>query len=330
RHLQKKPLGVGSIGQVHRAKTIDGDRVVLKILRPNTREKLKADFEFMEWILARVKSLRLNSESLFFVEKILFDLKNSMEKEANLLLEKNSILRFQKKYNRSQRFYVPKVYDELCTSQVLVMEEIKGESLAQLRKSRLIGKKRKREIAEQVLKEVMTQILVDGDFHADPHAGNSYLMEDGRVAFIDLGLTGQFTGEDRKKLSKAIQALLDRNPEKVFDALLGFGEVSNDFDREKFKKEVSEIVKANRKGVQDYASGGEGVSLESFVDELFQAAFRNGVYVPSDTTLLIKTLITVEGVARSLHPQLNLVKSTVPVVMTAIMPKWLRWPLGKR
>ena len=135
-----------------------------------------------------------------------------------------------------------------------------------------------------------------------------------------------------------MRAFLSRDPEAVIEALLGLTTVSDDFDRARFRRDVTAVVRRRARSVATRLKGDEGAApdddepnaLDAFVSELFAVSHEHGVHLPSSATLLIKTLVTIEGVARSLHPELNLATAAAPVVVRVLAPRWARWALGRR
>ncbi len=330
--IDRKPIGVGSIGQVHEAVLKDGGTVVIKVLRPKVQQLVESDIEWFQMFIDSMFFLSKDKELKQGLTSSLNDLKGAILEETNLTQEKESIQRFHKKYLKSSKFFVPKVYEEYSNKEVLVMEKVKGLPLSELRKKKGLSDKKRAELGERLFKELLTQVLEDGDFHADPHAGNVFYLEDGRLAFIDLGLTGKFTSKDRKRLAQAVKAFFDQDSKRVIKALLEFGEHNESFDLEQFEEEIIEVVNQNKSEMRSYLSGSgkKGDTLENFVSKLFEISRRHGIYVPRDTTLLIKTLVTVEGVSRSLAPEFNLAKSAAPVVVGSLVPKWMKFPFRSR
>ena len=217
------------------------------------------------------------------------------------------------------------------------MEELRGKPLSAWRKRARSRPKEAKQLADLALTEILRQIFEDGHFHADPHAGNLLVLEDGRLGLIDLGLTGEFSRKDRRNIVRAVRALLARDVDRVIGALLAFGEPPPDFDSARFAEDVQSVIGRHRETVTQRIQGGTGDSrqrssnpLDDFVSALFAVAHAHGVHVPSSTTLLIKTLVTIEGVARSLDPELNLTATAMPVVLRAMTPPWLRWAFGSR
>jgi len=211
---------------------------------------------------------------------------------------------------------------------VLVMEELAGEPLSAFRARAKTDPESARRVADLAFKEILKQVFEDGRFHADPHAGNLLILPDGRLGLIDLGLTGESGEQDRQRIARAVRAFVAGDPEALSRALLDFGTPPPDFGYEEFKADVAAVVHQNESQVVAEMTGrnGGGTSgLETLVNELFKVAHRHNLYVPPSSTLLIKTIVTIEGVARSLNPDLNVLAAAVPIVLRAMSRKWFRW-----
>ncbi len=163
------------------------------------------------------------------------------------------------------------------------------------------------------------------------------MLGDGRLGLIDLGLTGELSSRDRRNIARAVRAFLARDVDGVIGALLAFGAPPPDLDSERFKEDVLRVVRRHQGTLTDRIHGrkrgareGAPNPLDDFVSALFGVAHAHRVYIPSSATLLIKTLVTIEGVARSLDPDLNLMTTALPVLLRALTPRWLRWAFGSR
>jgi ubiquinone biosynthesis protein len=211
------------------------------------------------------------------------------------------------------------------------MEELRGEPLSSYRRRARRDPEAARRIASLALEEILRQIFEDGRFHADPHAGNLLVLEDGRLGLVDLGLTGELAREDRRRIAQAVKSFVGRDADGLIRVLLGFGTLPPGFDAARFETEVRELVRARAprlaarlRGRAAGAASDASSSLEDFVTELFRLADRHGIHVQASTTLLIKALVTIEGVARSLDPELDLAAAAAPVVLRSLAPRWLR------
>lgn len=321
--FDRRALAVGSVGEVHRAELINGTRVIVKIIRPGIAKQIKRDSETLRTLAAlafKVSDKRYRA-TLRMMQRMIEDLETGFLSELDLTGEARALEDFRKRMRANSRVYIPRAFTDLSSKNILVVEEVKGVSLAKFREGNDV--KEKKALAELALREILTQIFDHGNFHADPHAGNFLVMEDGRLAMIDFGLTGEFTNKDRNKIARAVKGLMNRDPESVIKALLEFSTTPKDFDLELFKSDVAALLTKRQVSAKSLADGAN--NLDQLVNDLFNITYKHHIYVPQSTTLLIKTLVTIEGVARSLDPEIKLMPVAVPVVLKSLTPKWLRF-----
>lgn len=339
--LEERAFACGSIGQVHRGVAPDGSKVVVKFRRPGVAAAIDRDIAAARSVLnlARRAGLLPSDALAFSLERALEDLRSAFESELDFRAEARNISEFRERFKANPRVAVPRCYEEWSGEEVLVMEELEGEPLSAFRARAARDPAAAKRAASLALTEILKQIFADGRFHADPHAGNLLILPDGRLGLIDLGLTGELSNADRDNIGRAIRAFLARDAEAVFDALLSFGTVPELFDKRAFQAEIRAIVGKHKRSVlgqvglsaaaraslkeeapQESGTGG----LDAFVGELFQAAHRHQILIPRSATLLVKSLVTIEGVAKSLDPQLNLAAAAGPVVAKALAGRWLK------
>ncbi len=184
--------------------------------------KIRRDIETMMALVSFGLSLsgRRYRGTREMLQRMLEDLETGFLFELNLAAEAQAMQKFRKQMRSNSRVYIPKLYRDLSSKHVLVVEHLKGESLAKFRERAAGDAEATKDFAELALREILTQVFDHGNFHADPHAGNFLVMEDGRLGLIDFGLTGEFTGQDRKKIGKAVKALMARDADSVISALL--------------------------------------------------------------------------------------------------------------
>jgi len=326
------PFAVGSVGQVHRAQLRDGSRVVVKVIRPGVREAVRRDMNairvFVDLFFSTLARSRRAAQPV--VVRVIDDLATALERETDLALEAKAVVEFGRRMERNPRVRVPRCFEEDSRQEVLVLEELQGESLSSVRARGASDPAAGRKAASLALREILTQIFDDGLFHADPHGGNLLVLEDGRLGLVDLGLTGQLDAVDRRKIARAVRAFLARDPDASLRALLEFGAPPDDFDYEAFKSDLQSVLQKDRSKVLARVTGGrdeddDSYRLEDTVDQLLRVAHRHGIVLPPSTTLLIKTLVTIEGVARSLDPEINVVVTAIPIVLRSLTPRWMRW-----
>jgi ubiquinone biosynthesis protein len=317
--FDRRPLAVGTIGQIHRA-VLPGDRrVVVKLVRPGIEAAIRRDLGALRTLADLCFSLlgpeRAGLRAL--IARGLDDLAAGLELEPDLENEARAIEEFRAR-QRNPHIYIPQCYRELSSRHVLVLEELDGESLASLRERSARDPDTARRIAQLAFREILAQVFEDGRFHADPHGGNLLLLADGRLGLIDWGLTGTLGREERARLTRAARAVLARDSKLAIRTLLEFGVLDEAFDVEAFGRDVRMVL-------GQHVERPAPARLEELASELLLVAQRHRVYLPRSTALLIKSLVTIEGVARSLDPELNVVSAALPVVLKALTPRVLRW-----
>lgn len=322
--LDPVPIAVGSIAQVHRARLLEGPRVVVKVVRPGIRAALRRDMNallvFLDLALRILSGAHPATRTL--IHEALEDLARALEIETNLVNEAEAFVEFRLRLSRNRRVYVPRCYREWSTREVLVLEELRGTPLRTLGQTGSPDASRARQTARLALREILGQIFEEGRFHADPHAENLWLLDDGRLGMIDLGLTGQLSLAERQRLARAARGLLARDAEAASRIVLELGCPPPDFSAEPFLRDVREVLARSRSAKDAEPSA---AMLDGVVNELLGVAGRHGIYLPPSTALMIRSVVTIEGVARSLDPEIKLLPAALPVLLRALRPRLLRW-----
>jgi ubiquinone biosynthesis protein len=339
RRFDPEPIAVGSVGQVHRARLEGGEAAIVKLLRPGVEAQIARDLELARALLDLWLEgpWRPHPSSRALLVRVLDDLGRGCAREVDLALEARTLREFARRFEKNPKVCVPRCFESLCSQHALVMEELRGEPLSAYRRRAERDPDAARRIANLALEEILRQVFEDGHFHADPHAGNLLILEDGRLGLVDLGLTGELGRDDRRQIARAVKAFVARDADALIRALLAFGTLPPGFAEQEFTAEVRELVRGRAPGLAARLRGrGEGGesddsnSLEEFVTALFALADRHGIHVNTSTTLLIKALVTIEGVARSLDPELDLAATAAPVVLRSLAPRWLQRWIGAR
>ena len=181
-----EPLGSASLAQVHRARLArDGRLVAVKVQRPGIRRMIYSDLDILAFIAERLNELK--NYQLYDFPGLVEELRFSLVRELDFTLEARNMKIFRKNLTFPDLMYLPEVYDEDTTPYVLTMELVKGVRLDQLPPDRA----RRETLARNGAKIMLDQMLRQGVFHADPHQGNLLVMDDGRLCFLDWGMTGR-------------------------------------------------------------------------------------------------------------------------------------------
>jgi ubiquinone biosynthesis protein len=295
--FDEKQLAAASLGQVHRAALREGRPVVVKVQRPDIRKQIAEDFEVLEEI-ATFLDQHTDLGRRYRFGKILAELKSSIAQELDYQREASNLITLAANLKEFPHILVPLPVPDYCSHSVLTMDHVSGSkitALSPIATMEINGDA----LAEELFKAYLKQVLVDGFFHADPHPGNIFLTDDGRVALLDLGMTGRVGAKMQENLLRLLLAISEGNGDEAVKIVLRISETADDFDEAEFAKKASEFVSEQR----DQTLGHHNVGTALM--EVARAAARTGLYVPTELTLLGKTLLQLEVVGNILSPNFN-------------------------
>ncbi|HLG23996.1 MAG TPA: AarF/ABC1/UbiB kinase family protein [Candidatus Nanoarchaeia archaeon] len=318
-HFEKKPVASASISQVYRAVLKSGEIVAIKVQRPDARKTVETDIEIMEYF-ARVLSDKIENVRRFNPIRIVSEFKEWTEKELDFKIEARNAQRFYKNFFNSKTVKIPKIYEQHSTEKVLVMEFIDGIELHDIKRIRQ-QKIDFIKIINYGFDAVMTQILVHGIFHADPHPGNILVTKDNKVAFIDFGIVGYFDERLKNKSIDFLYGIMTSDEDLIIDTLVSMGMDNKDFNYEELRADISYAISPLQ------SSSVEDVKISRVFEDIFSLAVRHKFKVPQPLVLFGKTLVTLEGIALEYDPKFRLIESTEPM-MKKIMLKRMN-PLNR-
>ena len=292
-----QPLAAASLGQVHRAALRDGRAVAVKVQRPGIRETIAEDLE----ALAQAAELADKHTAIgrrYRFSELVEEFRRSLVRELDYRQEAENLRLLGTNLERFPRLVVPQPVEAYSTSRVLTMDYVRGRKITD------VGPMARLDIdgealADELFRAYLHQILVDGIFHADPHPGNVFITEDGRLALLDLGMVGRLTPAMQEKLLKLVLAIADGRGEEAAATIAGMSEKLDGFDERALVRAVSTQVSAHRGAkVSDLQVG-------RLVLQVSHDAGTAGVRVPPELALLGKTLLHLDEIGRSLAPQFD-------------------------
>ena len=292
--FSEKPLAAASLGQVHRASLRDGRPVVLKVLRPGIRQRVDEDLAAFEGVASMLDNHTVAGRTYEF-GLMLDEFKASLLRELDYLAEAKNLLWLHESLAGFPTIVVPRPIRDFTTSSVLTMEYIGGSKITSLSGTahlEIDGD----HLAEELFRAYLKQILVDGMFHADPHPGNVLLTNDGRVGLIDLGMVAYLSPTWRDGLFRLLLAVAEGRSDEVADVCLDFGDALEGFDERVFRKSLAQIVARQQNASVD------DIEVGTLVMEISQASTAAGMRVPSELTMLGKTLLNLDQIGRTLSP----------------------------
>ncbi|HEX7560387.1 MAG TPA: AarF/ABC1/UbiB kinase family protein, partial [Usitatibacter sp.] len=286
-----------SLGQVHAAALRDGREVVVKVQRPGIAKQIADDFEVLKQIAEFFDAHTEVGRKHRFCA-MLEEFRLTIRQELDYELEAANLAAVGENLKDFELIQIPQPVPDFCSKRVLTMEYVSGTKITQMApvaRHEVNGS----ELAEELFKAYLKQVLVDGLFHADPHPGNVFLTNDGRIALLDLGMVGTTTPSIQEHLLKVLIAIGEGKAEQAADVIIAMSEKGEEFDGAAFKKRITQVVVANqRKGLSD-------MNVGRTLLEVTGAAADMGLFVPSELTLLGKTLLQLDQVGKILDPEFD-------------------------
>jgi len=289
------PLAAGSIAQVHCATLPDGRRAIVKVRRPGIKRQVNEDVRILRWF---VKSVLWLAPALRAVKpmELIDELARNLHKEIDFRQEAANIERFAEIFRGSSTVYIPGVVDRLYTDWVIVQEMSPGARIDDPRFA-AAGP----QLAAHLVDAYLHQLIVVGVFHGDPHPGNLFVLEDGRICFHDFGLVGFLDRTTRLNLGAFMLALVRQDGEWLLDAFLDLGMLGGAIDRSALRIGMEELMQDYaRKPLKDWSFG------EVFL-RVAQLGRTQNVRLPHHMLVLLRAIFLMESTVRTLDPAFNLI-----------------------
>ena len=304
--LEERPLASASIGQVHKARLKDGEAVAVKFQRPGIQKIIEVDLEIMLH-LAMLAERHIKEFEIHRPVKIVEEFARTLEKEIDYNIEATHMERIARQFLDVPYVYIPAVFREFTTSQILTTELIDGIKISRIEKleSAWLDKK---VIAERIVGLVLRQTFDHGFFHADPHPGNIFVLTDNVICLVDFGMMGLVDRATREAFVDLIDSVVHQHEVKTTEALLNLTDWDEHPDVRALEREVSDFMGRHLyKPLKDMEIG-------KLLRDLIQLTLRFRLRIPPDIFLMIKALSAVEGIGRTLDPEFDLVAHATPFI----------------
>ena len=299
--FDRTPIAAASLGQVHRAALRDGREVAVKVQRPNVREQVLQDMESM---LELTEFLEHHSDQArrAGLRRVVEELRQSLLRELDYRLEAQNMVAIGGNLARFRRIVVPQPVADYSASRVLTMDYISGQKITAV-SPLVLAEAGSRDLAEELFRAYLHQVILDGLFHADPHPGNVLLTDDRRLALLDLGMVSRLSPDLQDDLLNFLLAIAEGRTEQAADLALEMGEKLEGFDEPTFRRRVTEVIVRSRDAKIGEAPAG------TLMLAVAHAAITCGVRLPNELTLLGKTLLNLDEVGRTLAPDFDVQES---------------------
>ncbi|MCW2480559.1 ubiquinone biosynthesis regulatory protein kinase UbiB [Candidatus Symbiopectobacterium sp. NZEC135] len=314
------PLASASIAQVHTARLkTNGQEVVIKVIRPDILPVIKADMRLMNRLAGWLPMLLPDGRRLR-PREVVHEYEKTLLDELNLLREAANAIQLRRNFESSPMLYIPEIYSDYCSENMLVMERIFGIPVSDVEALKANGTNMPL-LAERGVQVFFTQVFRDSFFHADMHPGNIFISyehpENPQYIGIDCGIVGSLNKEDKRYLAENFIAFFNRDYRRVAELHVDSGWVPADTNVEEFEFAIRTVCEPI------FEKPLAEISFGHVLLNLFNTARRFNMEVQPQLVLLQKTLLYVEGVGRQLYPQLDLWKTAKP-----FLESWLKDQMG--
>jgi ubiquinone biosynthesis protein len=308
--FDETPLAAASIAQVHTARLRSGEEVVVKVVRPDVREKIERDIEVMYVVARLARDYARDGRRLRPVE-VVQEYEKTILDELDLMREAANTAQLKRNFAGSDLLYVPEVYWDHCRPGVMVMERIRGVIISDIPELRRRGTNIQR-LAENGVTIFFTQVLRHNFFHADMHPGNIFVLladpEHPKYCAVDFGIVGSLSIRDQHYLAENFLAFFDRDYRRIAQLHVDSGWVPSDTRVEELEAAVRTVCEPIfNKPLSE-------ISFGQVLLRLFETARRFQMNVQPQLILLQKTLLQIEGLGRQLYPELDLWKTAQPIL----------------
>lgn len=302
--LDPMPVGAASIGQVHRGVLRTGEEVAVKVQRPDVERQIRVDLEIL-MDFALMAERHFDWAKHYALSDVVEEFRTTILRELDYQIEGRNADKLREIHKRDGNLKIPEIYWDLTTPKLLVMEYVGGLKLTN-RDSMVEQGYDCRDVAEQAVNAILTELLLHGFFHADPHPGNLAVMPNGNLVMMDFGMVGKLSPDTRGYLASLVIALMRRDSEAILRTLYRMGVVPLNVDDGKLRHDVEALRD------KYYDVSFHEISMAEATSDLFTVAYKHHIKIPSDLTLVGKTLLTLEGVLEHLAPDFRILDIAEP------------------
>ncbi|MFD2210829.1 ABC1 kinase family protein [Virgibacillus halophilus] len=302
--FSEKPLATASIGQVHTAHLLTGEEVAIKIQRPGIRRSIEVDLEILQGI-ARMMEARISWAKTYHIRERIGEFIDSLHDELDYMVEGRNAERIAKRFKRQNSVHIPHIYWDFSTKKILTMERITGIKISKIDLLKEKGYDLKL-IANRLADAMFQQVLDDGFFHADPHAGNIFVMPGNVVSLIDFGMMGRLSEDMRHYFAALLIHLQRGSPKGIIKTFSDMDILEDDTDMHALHKDLENLI------AKYYDVSLIQYSLGQVILEIFMIAYKHRVKIPNDITMLAKAILTLEDIMHQVDPEFSIMKAVEP------------------
>jgi ubiquinone biosynthesis protein len=320
--FDSRPLAAGSIGQAHAATLHDGSEVVVKVRRPGVVEEVQQDLAVLENCAARA-SRHWAAAASYDIPGLMREFAHEMRAQLDYLQEGRNAERFTTNFAGEPMVRIPKVFWDLTTSRVLALERLEGSKVTDLEALDAAGIDR-HALAERAAHISAKMVFEDGCFHGDPHPGNFFVEDSGRIGIVDFGIVGALDEGVRDQLQSVLIALSRQDPDRLAASLIALRASSGAVDRSRLREDLSPLLAR-------YAGQAVGsIDVRRAIADMLEVARRHSLCVPRDVSLLLRTIVLGEGIVERLDPGFSFTEALRPYVRRQLLAQLTPSALRRR
>ena len=313
--INQQPIAAGSIGQIHRATLTTGEEVAIKVQRPGIDKIVEQDISLIKGV-AELVSLTDFGENYDIVE-LADEFSQAIKAELDFTKEADYTDKIRNNLSESRWFdteqlVIPKVYWEVTSEKILVLEWLHGKPILEADLSIPESTKsieiRKQEITTLLFRAFFQQLYLDGFFHADPHPGNIFYLDNGKIAIIDCGMVGKLDPRTQQILTELLLAIFDLDAQGCSQLTIELSQGGKAESLERLRNDYEQILR------KYYDLSLSQFNFSEVVYEILQIARKNQLKVPGNLGLYAKCLANLEGAARQFNPEINLFDEIKPLM----------------
>ncbi|WP_338866438.1 ABC1 kinase family protein [Myxococcus stipitatus] len=301
KQIDEVPLAAASIAQVHRAVTLEGDEVVVKVQRPGIAANIDSDLAVLR-NLARLLEAVVEETGIYTPTGIVDEFDRAIHEELDFVNEATNVRAFLENHRERPYLKIPKVYSALSSRTVLTLEFIRGVKINQAE----LSDEDRKTIAQHILEASFRQLFDDGLFHGDPHPGNLLLLEGNRLALLDFGIVGRLSRPMQETLVMLCLAVALKDSDSVARILYRVGVPDARANLVGFRNDIEGIL-----GQHLPTTLGQ-VDTRSLLRDLLDLAVKYRIRIPKEYAILSRASVSTEGMLRSLYPEMNIIEVVLP------------------
>ncbi len=310
--IDPHPIGSASIAQVHMAELMNGDQVVVKVRRPGVAQIIEDDLSVLH-NLAILINKYVTELQVFNFEAVVHEFAKSLELETNFIVEANNILKFKKNLSHHSQIVIPHVYLEHSNDRVLVMEYIKGQKLSH---SESLDKNEQQNIAKLGVQVFFEMVFKHGLFHSDLHSGNIFILPDNKIGLVDFGSVGRISDRIKDAMANLFLTLANEDYERLAYEYVDLAPYSEETDVHQLATDLQDLISPY------FGLSYKNIQTGKILMDSAKLAARHNISVPSELMVLFKSLVTVEGLGRSIVKDFEIMEFAIDMSKEIIRTKY--------